>query len=56
MVRTENGGDGSPKKIISVLQPMFYGVRPLSATRAFRVDGLVELIDVSLEEGDVTSA
>ncbi len=37
-------------------QPMFYGLRLLSATRAFRVDCRVKLIDISLEEGDVTSS
>ncbi len=33
------------------LQPMFYGLRLLSATRAFRVDCRVKLIGVCLEEG-----
>ncbi len=40
---------------VSVLQPMFYGLRFLSATRAFRVDCHVKLIDINLEEGVVTS-
>ncbi len=30
---------------------MFYGLQLLSATRVFRVDCLVKLIGVSLEEG-----
>ncbi len=57
MVRAESGGDGSPKSYClsasfrATLQPMFYGLRLLSATRAFRVDCHVKLIGVSLEEG-----
>ncbi len=35
---------------------MFYGLRLLSATRAFRVDCRVKTIGVSLEEGGVTSS
>ncbi len=38
------------------LQPVFYVLRLLSATRAFGVDCHVELDGVSLEEGDVTSS
>ncbi len=33
------------------LLPTFYGMRLLSAARAFRVDCHIELIGVSLEEG-----
>ncbi len=38
------------------LQPLFYGLRLLSATRAFRVDCRVKLIGVSLEEVVVVKA
>ncbi len=38
------------------MQPMFYGLWLLSATRAFRVDCHVKLIGVSLEEGVVTNS
>ncbi len=34
----------------TALQPMFYGLQLLSATRTFWVDCSVKLIDVSLEE------
>ncbi len=37
----------------TALQPMFYGLRLISATWAFRVDCCVKLIGVSLEEGGV---
>ncbi len=33
------------------LQPVFYGLRLLSATRAFGVDFRVELVGVSLKKG-----
>ncbi len=35
---------------------MFYGLRLLSTTRAFRIDCRVKLIGVSIEEGGVTSS
>ncbi len=35
---------------------MFYSLRLLSATRAFKVDCRVKQIDASLEEGVVTSS
>ncbi len=38
------------------LQPVFYGLRLLSATRAFGVDFRVELVGVSLKKGGVTSS
>ncbi len=51
-------GDGSSKQLLSkcysvrtALQPIFYGLRLLSATMAFRMDCLGELIGVSLEKG-----
>ncbi len=34
---------------------MFYGLRLLSAARALKVECHIELIGVSLEEGDVVS-
>ncbi len=37
----------------AALQPMFYGLRLLPATRAFRVDCGVKLIGLSLEDGGV---
>ncbi len=40
----------------TALQPMFNGLRLLSATRAFRVDYRVKLIGVSLEERGLTSS
>ncbi len=40
----------------TALQPMFYGLRLLYATRAFRVDCRVKLIGVSLEDEGVTSS
>ncbi len=55
-VRTESGGDGSPKSscfsdsVWIELQTMIYGLRLLS-TRALRVDCRVKLIGVSLQEG-----
>ncbi len=38
------------------LQPVFYGLRLLSATRAFEVDCRVELIGVGLKEGGVAGS
>ncbi len=59
VVRTERGGDGSPKSnclSATALQPVFYVLRLLSATRAFGVDCRVELVGVSLKEGGVTGS
>ncbi len=38
------------------LQTVFYGLRLLSAARAFRVDCRVELVGVSLKEEGVTGS
>ncbi len=55
VMRTGSGGDGSPNSccddVGTPLLQLLYGLRLLSATRAFRVDCRVELIGVSLEEG-----
>ncbi len=40
----------------TALQSMFYGLRLISTTWAFRVDYRVELIGISLAEGGVTSS
>ncbi len=40
----------------TLLQPVFYGLRLLPATRAFGVDWRVELVGVSLKEGGVTGS
>ncbi len=63
VVRTESGGDGSPNSFClsatafaTDLQQVFYGLRLLSATRAFGVDCRVELVGVRLKEGGVTGS
>ncbi len=55
LVRIEIGGY-SATAFLAPLQPMFYSLRLLYATRAFTVDYRVRLIDASLEEGVVTSS
>ncbi len=56
--RTEGGEDGSPNycffqrcSVGTPLQPLFYGSRLLSATRALRDNRSVNLIGISLKEG-----
>ncbi len=49
---------GVVRRIIAatLLQPVFYGVRLLSATATRRVDSHVELVGVTLEGWGVTSS
>ncbi len=56
--RIEGGEDGSLNycsflrySVGTPLQPLFYGSRFLSATRAFRVNRSFDLIVISLKEG-----
>ncbi len=42
--------------VLTPLQPVFYGLRLLSATKAFGFDCRVEMVGVSLKDGGVTSS